>query len=215
MPVYPKTWGTRLKWEDGKFHRLGISDEHYYATKPQWNFEDEDGKQVQLALILEIMDLRELGIDEDEDDVQFPFLFEISVVVAYPGPKWISAVERSTDANVTETPDMILINSFQYGSGVPVTHVLLHEMKHIDISPNVDEIMWKTKRHDHGTIAAQYGRGHRMALPQFEDDYSALEYAKALLPRAREMFALGTAYLGLPINLNGDTGWDTVAEQAR
>jgi len=194
---------------DGKFHQ--IMEGHYYATRKDWIAGvGPDDREVQLALYLEITDMYEATGEKEFE--QWPYLFEASVVVAHPGPKWLK------DANSElEGEEGRLFDSYSYGGGVPVTHILLQEIS--GGGSNISQFgprsaKWVVKRASHGTVAAQYGKDTEFKYPQFKSDDVALRFAKELLKRATALFGMIGFYMDRPINLAGETGWDRLQKQS-
>lgn len=201
--------------EDGKFHELYTGN--YYATSKRWIAGIEGDEEIQLALYLEIVDMLEAtGEDKFQD---WPLLFEMEVMVAYPGPKWLEqAASCCGDPRLEATPERALEMSHSYGGGIPVTHILLHEISGggSDIEKfSRKEVRWVTEKPTHGTVAAQRGPGRKFDYPTFREEDVALRFADELLKRADPLFGMVGVFLDRPINMVGDDGWKVIAEQSK
>ena len=198
--------------EDGKLHELYTGK--YYATRKNWIAGLDDDKEVQLALFLEIIDMADATGEEQFED--YPFAFEYEIVVAYPGPEWMAKVERSTSP--AETPEMALETSQSYGGGVPITHKMMGiEGGGMDLKRfTADQMTWKKETVTHGTVAAQRGPGTVFRYPMFATEDDAYEYALELFKTADVVMGVMIGFLlDAPINMMGNTGWETIQEQSK
>lgn len=207
-----KTKQQRLE-EDGKLHELYTGQ--YYATKKNWIAGLDDDKEVQLALYLEIIDMAE-ATGEEEEFGEYPFAFEYEIMVAYPGPEWMEKVEHSTSR--AESPEMALETSHGYGGGVPITHKMMGiEGGGMDLKRfTAEQMTWKKEKVTHGTVAAQRGPGHIFRYPMFATEEDAYEFALELFKTADVVMGVMIGFiLDQPINMMGNTGWETIQEQAK
>lgn len=209
-----KRWGERQKGgliEDGKFHTI-YEGAYYYATLPEWIVE-MDGEPIQLAVLLNMMDARE--IDEHPDE-SYPFSIEMGLLPAYPGPVYLMEVEKSGEPS--GDPGERLYNVERYSGTVPITDLLLEEMAD---DPAIDsfsarKMKWVVMKAEHGTVAARKGQGTTFEYPQFRDVKTALEFSNILLRAVPVLFEAGIeGVLEEPINMKGDTGWNEIYEKIR
>lgn len=203
--------------EDGKFHEIYTGN--YYATERGWRvgLGDQD-LDIQLALYLDITDMLEATGEKEFED--WPLNMEISLVVARPGPLWLEkALGSGSGADSGEiSEEQALEESYRYGGGIPVTHILLDEISGGESNTTKfsrDEVKWVTKPVTHGTIAAQRGKGYKFRYPMFREDDVALRFAEELLKRADGLFGMVGFHLDRPVNMVGDDGWSMIAEQSK
>lgn len=203
-----KRWGERQKGgliEDGKLHSI-YDQSYYYATLPIWTVGGDRGP-VQLAILVILYDSREI---DENPDTRYPFSMEIDVLPAYPGPVYM--LEVGTSMEETGDPGERLYSAERYSGAVPVLDVLL-ELASDD--PAIDSISarkmaWVASEATSGTVAARRGEGAVFEYPKFRDVKTALEFANSLLKHSPGLFEKIEDVLAEPVNMKGDTGWETV-----
>jgi hypothetical protein len=200
---------------DGKLHELydyGGDEAVYYATDKNWIAGLDDDADTQLALIFEALNLEEAT---GEDQHGYPWVLTASIVPAYPGQKWMDKASASGAGDGIDDPVTALESSYQYGGGIPVTHDLL-EIKGGGSDLNKfdrKQVQWRKSKETFGTVAAQRGPGTVFEYPMFAESDDAIAFAKELLKRAPALFGLIGFFLDRPINMAGETGWDTLRSQ--
>jgi hypothetical protein len=180
---------------DGKFHE--ILEGHHYATQKSWiaGFGPDD-REVQLALYLEIIDMYDATGDKKFE--KWPIALDTSIVVAYPGPKWLKQAQAETH---DEEGD--LYDSYSYGGGVPVTHTLMGITGgDFDLSKfGSKDVKWAAEK--------PYKRAY------FKKFDVALRFANELLKNAPAVFGMIGFILDRPVNMAGDDGWSVISKQAK
>lgn len=168
--------------------------------------------------------------DDDEGHEQLAVLFEIVPETDDDGePTERSIMEASLVLRGKDT--METLERHGYAGGVPITHVLMYEVKAvgngvgswqataaIDDQSHLQRLFEKAGveakiriiRNNFGTVAAQRGRGARMAFPAFKSDDDAEKFCRSLAPNVGTIMGLIGFLLDRPVNMMGSSGWKTL-----
>ena len=170
-----------------------VTDTGVWMTDPSWTciLEEND---IHLGLYVEIIDLR--GYDSSEDEKEYPFLANASVMVIpeEASPEFLDDV-RSGDDFEPDANDIL-----HYGGGVPASNFL--EGIHGGPDSDVPSILKKDR----------FGRKNRY-FKTYED---AEQYTKEVYAsNAHAMFGLIGFLLDQPINLMGNDGWSIIRLQKK
>lgn len=164
-------------------------------TDNEWNAGLGD-KEINLALVCEAYDLRE--IENGHDDDTYPVTMECSVMVhpKHMSKKYKKDVKGSMDGDT-------LFDAHGYGGGVPVTD-FLEGVKGYAKSNADNEL--RTQKH------AIFG--DEIKVRWFRDEDSALQYADDVYKHnAKALFTLIGFKLDQPVNRIGTTGWQILESQ--
>ena len=200
-----------------------IRDNMIYATDKSFTLGLEDS-QHQFGVLFDIVDMQE-ATGEPEFD-QYPFIVSASIMVNNPHESFADDCGLS-DGQKLDRLDLIAEVS-AYMGGVPVDHVLTDEIQHagsVEIGSQggfawlangfkVSEAMVKTQSYDFGTVAAQRGKGVKASYLQFKTEAAARKYVKMLVNHRLSALSMLIGFiLDRPVNMIGDTGWETIRAQ--
>jgi len=179
------------------------------AFNPNWVCE-LDEKEVELALHIEIIDMKEATGEKEYE--QYPFLVSISVIAANPH-------ESFNEDEANKATQMSLIEDcMSYMGGVPIDHKFIEtDRLNQDITGNLKakEAMLITIASNFGTYAAQNGKGSKLTYPQFKTKSAAEIWAKQLVKLySGSLMTLIGFTLDMPINMMGDIGWGVIEKQS-
>lgn len=165
-------------------------------TNDSWNA-GLDKKKVELALVCETYNMRD--IEEGHDNDIYPVIMECSVITH---PKSMSKKYKS-EAKQSMCGDSIF-DLHSYGGGIPVTDFL--EGTKSSAKSNVDN---EVRTQKHATF------GNPIKVRHFKDEDNALQYADDVYKHnATALFGLIGFTLDKAVNRMGTTGWEIIEHQA-
>lgn len=168
-----------------------------------------DGKEVPLAIAVRITDMYEATGDDEFKDC--PYLVGFEIIAR--DPHISISKDMAGDEYEGERSDYYDVMS--YCGGVPVDHLLLDQDMAKDFLDNLkakDGVLVSHKL-DFGTIAAQRGPGSVFTYPKFKNLEACEEYIKTLIPLAKPLMMTCGFILDRPINMAGNSGWETITTQ--
>lgn len=190
-----------------------------YQTHRDWTFSLDDDKSRQFGIAYEILNMSEAT--GDPEFKEYPWIVSASLVA--------HKVHNSfNEADPGYKPDLNSLrwDCLRYMGGVPVDHILANLVKIGDEGQgnafellakqfNVFQATVKTVKSQFGTYAAQNGQGAQHSYLQFRTVDDAECFVKMLSKRAQIMQTMIGFTLDKPINLMGETGWQTMAKQVK
>lgn len=165
-------------------------------TDNDWKAGLDDDKEIELALVCEALDLRD--IDRGHEDDVYPVVMECSILV---NPKHMSKKykQRAKESMGGDT----IFDLHGYGGGVPVTDFL--EGTEGSAKSDVDN---EVRTQGHATF------GNEIKVRHFRETDDALQYAEDVYKHnATALFGLIGFKLDQPVNRMGTTGWEIIKSQ--
>lgn len=181
-----------------------IFDNYFYVTDKSFTFTLDDDKSRQFGVLFEVTDMLEATGDPEYS--QYPFLVSASIV-SDKVHKSLSEIEKPNKFS-------LIYDAYNYMGGVPIDHVLLEEFGDFEEIANrfkVTQAMMVEVEHKFGTYAAQHGEGATSRYLQFKTQKDAELFIDILIKeRVKSLSSMIGFILDRPINMAGNTGWDTV-----
>lgn len=180
-----------------------------YTTSKEFKFELEDGKRRQFGVMYEIIDMNEASGGAEFKN--YPYVVTASIMVDKPNKRFYEGQDKPDRIN-------LLIDCHEYMGGVPVDHILLNEIgdaNEIFEQFKINEAMLVSTNPDFGTYAAQYGKDSEFNYLQFKTIESAEKFIELLIKRSPTLATIIGFILDRPINMVGDTGWNTLNEMIK
>lgn len=169
-----------------------------------------DGEEVPVGLLISITDMYEAT--GEPEFKQYPFITSVEIMALNPSPDIDSQIKETGMTGEDIIPDV-----HAYCGGVNIEHLLLQTDA---INENLmGELKAKsaklvTVKSDFGTFAAQFGKGSELTYPQFKTEAAAKAFVTQLVKKyANVHMSLIGFVLDRPVNMAGNTGWNTLETQ--
>ena len=193
-----------------------ITTGHFYYTEKNWVFSLEDEKERQFGLYVEILNMGEATGEEAFKD--YPFIVSFSLVP--------DKVHKSyNEEGNTPSKLGLIFDGYSYCGGVPISlEDTVKGGKEGNGEPfdiltrlfSVNEACIKTDKPKYGTIAAQRGPNKEYKYFQFKTEEAALKLVNYIIEHRVSCLGLMIGFtLDRPINMAGNTGWDTFTSLVR
>lgn len=183
-----------------------ITENNYFIESAEGHWTcGLDDKDVKLGLYLEAINMYEATGEKQYKS--YPWLFSFSILPSNPHKRF------NTEGHTSRLSRIFECNSYQ--GGVPVDHKLLdldNSNKHLMDNLSAKNAMIHETKPEFGTIAAQKGKGTSFEYPSFKTEDAAYEFAVDLATHYADLLMgimIGFTLDG-PINMAGETGWDTI-----
>jgi len=187
-----------------------IFEGHLVAENKNWQCEMD--KPIKLAYYIEILNMDDATGEEQYKD--YPYIVSIGICAAKPHK---SFDETDNDHKPSKLDLIYYCNS--YMGNVPVDHKFIDTdaiNKNITSELKACDAYMHTYKADCGTVAAQKDQGAKITYPQFKEYDCAEKWAKALVNEYGDMLMSLIGFtLDQPINMAGDTGWNTIEQQVK
>jgi hypothetical protein len=202
-----------------------MSEELEFITDPSWTLTASDDESRKFGVMIEIMDMdNATGEPEFEE---YPFIVSAEIMITNPH-KSFSELDAGHKPNQTS----LLYDCKSYMGGVPIDHWLTHAVSSSSEAKlgienddnfttlakefNASEAKVVTSHPKFGTYAAQNGEGSELKYLQFRTIEAAQKYVDYLVKNRMPILGSMIGFiLDRPINMIGDSGWDTIETQIK